>query len=67
MNNDTNMLGRIQIDTVPLVMLSWLVVLLVAIWSIETLQQPNPVPYGPVRQLVGGATLTIVEPASRPE
>ena len=59
-------MDELQLDTVPLFMIVWLAILLVVIWSIETLQQPNPVPYGPVRRYVGGATWTQVEPPITP-
>lgn len=60
-------MDRLELDSVPAVMVLWLAVLLVVIWSIETLEQPNLQPYGPARHWDTGGSFTQVVPPVRRE
>jgi len=52
-------------DFVPFTLVLWFAVLLAVVWSIETLQQPNPLPAGPTVYYAAGGSFQLTEPASQ--
>jgi len=52
-------------DSVPMSVAAVFLAMLLAIWSIETLQQPNPQPTGPTVEFRTGGSWTLIEPSPR--
>jgi hypothetical protein len=52
-------------DNVPLTVAGVFLGMLVALWSIETLQQPDPRPHGPTETFADGSQWTEMAPSPR--